>query len=72
MGEAMNGDCDDYMMATYGVPSVTSEMGFDEEYVDNWVCKTSSICYDILTQNSKWIDYVFSSINKIATVVKPK
>lgn len=71
MGEQMNGDCDDYMMMTYGVPSVTSEMGYDEEYVDNWICKSSAICFDILDQNSKWMEYVFSSVNKIAAVVKP-
>ena len=28
IGDVMGGDQDDYMLATYGIPSVTSEMGF--------------------------------------------
>jgi hypothetical protein len=28
IGDKMGGDADDYVMGTYGIPSVTSEMGF--------------------------------------------
>jgi hypothetical protein len=28
IGDTMGGDADDYIMSTYGIPSVTSEMGF--------------------------------------------
>jgi len=72
MGEAMNGDCDDYMLLTYGIPSITSEMGQDEEYIEDWKCKTSAICFDILDSNSKWMEYLFTNVGKIAKVVKPK
>ena len=36
MGEKMNGDCDDYMLEKYGIPSVTSEMGHLNQYVQEW------------------------------------
>lgn len=28
IGETMGGDSDDFIMSTYGIPSVTSEMGY--------------------------------------------
>ena len=38
IGYKMGGYQDDYMLATFGVPSVTSEMGFFGKYIDDWRC----------------------------------
>jgi murein tripeptide amidase MpaA len=38
IGDRMGGDQDDYMLATYGIPSVTSEMGFFGQYIKDWRC----------------------------------
>jgi len=72
MGEKMSGDCDDYMLATYGIPSVTSEMGHLNQYEASWKCTDSKVCFDILSQNTKWMEYIFQNIGKIAHIVKPK
>jgi hypothetical protein len=47
-------------------------MGADEEYVEDWKCKSKEMCFDILNSNSKWMEYLFSNVGKIAGVVKPK
>lgn len=72
MGEKMNGDCDDYMLATYGIPSVTAEMGHLNQYVSDWKCINTDTCYDILEANTKWMEYLFQNIGKVAAIVKPK
>lgn len=38
IGETMGGDCDDYIMGTFGIPSVTSEMGFFGQFIKDWRC----------------------------------
>lgn len=55
----MGGDADDYMLATYGIPSVTAEMGFFGQYVDDWRCQSKAVCFEILRENTRWIEYVF-------------
>ena len=72
MGEKMNGDCDDYMLATYGIPSITSEMGHLNQYVNDWKCVSPDVCYDVLDQNTKWMEYLFQNIGKVAAIVKSK
>lgn len=72
MGEKMNGDCDDYMMETYGIPSVTAEMGHLNQYVNDWKCVSPNACFDILDSNTKWMEYLFQNIGKVAAIVQPK
>jgi len=58
IGDKMGGDADDYMMATYGIPSVTAEMGFFGQYIDDWRCQSKGICFEILRDNTRWIEYI--------------
>ena len=38
--EQVGGDTDDYITETYKIPSVTSEIGDEEQFIDNWVIKS--------------------------------
>ena len=33
IGDKMGGDADDYMLDTFGIPSITSEMGFFGQFI---------------------------------------
>lgn len=60
--ETVGGDADDYITATYGIPSVTSELGVMSQFVNDWVIRSKEDAYDIINQNTKWVDYVFTHL----------
>jgi carboxypeptidase T len=66
IGDVMGGDADDYVMSTFGIPSVTSEMGFFGQYIKDWRCQSKGVCFEILRENSRWIEYIFANIGNIA------
>ena len=66
IGDKMGGDADDYMMATFGIPSVTAEMGFFGQFIKDWRCQTKSVCFEIIRDNSRWIEYVIGNVGNIA------
>ena len=66
IGDTMGGDADDYIMSTYGIPSVTSEMGFFGQYIKDWRCTFKSVCLEIVRENERWMEYIFENIGKIA------
>lgn len=66
IGDKMGGDCDDYIMGTFGIPSVTSEMGFFGQFIKDWRCQSKGVCYEILRENSRWMEYIFQNIGGIA------
>ena len=66
IGDKMGGDADDYMMATYGIPSVTAEMGFFGQFIKDWRCQSTSVCYEILKENTRWIEYIVGKLGNIA------
>ena len=72
IGDKMGGDADDYTLATFGIPSVTSEMGYFGQYIKDWRCQTKAVCYEILRDNARWIEYVMSHITTIADQVHPR
>ena len=45
----MSGDADDYILSEFGIPSVTAELGQQENFIDDWTCKSEEICVNILT-----------------------
>ena len=65
MGEKMGGDTDDYILSKFGVPSVTAELGEDSMYMHNWICKSQSVCFNILAKNTLWMEYIFGNPDKI-------
>ena len=39
--ETVGGDCDDFITETYGIPSATSEIGYTDQFIDDWVVKSN-------------------------------
>lgn len=72
IGDRMGGDADDYILATFGIPSVTTEMGFFGQFIKDWRCQSKAVCYEILTQNTRWMEYIFNHVFDIAEHVYPK
>ena len=50
--EKVGGDADDYVTGTYGIPSVTSEIGYQEQFIDDWVVKNKKEAFKIVNENS--------------------
>jgi len=72
IGDKMGGDADDYMLSTFGIPSVTAEMGFFGQYIEDWRCSSKAICYEILRENTRWIEYIFKNLTRISEhVISP-
>lgn len=45
-GKRIGGDADDYVTGLYGIPSVTSELGNLDMYIDNfWIIKTKELAF---------------------------
>jgi hypothetical protein len=66
MGDKMTGDADDYVMSTFGIPSVTAEMGYDGQYFKEWMCKNKKTSFDILSENANWMEYIIKKVPDIA------
>jgi len=66
IGDKMGGDADDYMLETFGIPSITSEMGFFGQFIKDWSCQSKSVCYEILRENAQWIEYIFTNVGRFA------
>jgi len=47
MGIAIGGDQDDWTLAELGVPSVTAEVGFVGQFIDEWRVRDSGTATDI-------------------------
>merc|ERR1719163_1234756 len=71
IGDKMGGDADDYALSQFGIPSVTAEMGYFGQYIKDWTCQSKSVCYEILRDNGRWIEYIMSHITTIAQQVVP-
>ena len=65
IGDKMGGDADDWILATHGIPSITSEMGFFGQFIKDWTCQSKNVCFEILKENSRWIEYIFKNLDKI-------
>jgi hypothetical protein len=46
---------DDWILATYGIPSITSELGNDGQYVNDWQNKSPEEALSIIKDNGDWI-----------------
>jgi hypothetical protein len=66
IGEKVGGDADDYITATYKIPSVTSEIGYMDQFIDDWVIKSKEQAFDIVRLNSKWLEYIYLHLPEFA------
>lgn len=72
IGEKMGGDADDYVLSEIGIPSVTAELGENDDFLNDWVCKNSQTCFNVLSLNTPWMEYILANLDKIGQVVKVK
>ena len=70
MGIAIGGDQDDWTLDALGVPSITAEVGYVGQFIDEWRVKDASTASDILREQSPWIEYVFSNLPKYHSVIQ--
>ena len=66
-GDVMGGDADDYVLGTFGIPSITAEMGFFGQFIKDWTCQSKGVCFEILKDNSQWIEYIMSHMSTIGS-----
>ena len=64
--QKVGGDADDFITATYKIPSVTSEIGYDNQFIEDWVVKSKEQALDIVKLNSQWIDYICTHLQSYA------
>jgi len=50
MGQAIGGDQDDWTLAELGIPSVTAEVGFVGQFIDEWRVRDAGTANDILEE----------------------
>jgi len=55
MGIAIGGDQDDWTLAELGIPSVTAEVGFVGQFIDEWRVRDASTATDICQEQSQWV-----------------
>lgn len=67
IGDVMGGDADDYVLGTFGIPSITAEMGFFGQFIKDWTCQSKGVCFEILKDNSQWIEYIMSHMSTIGS-----
>ena len=68
--EKVGGDADDYITGTYGIPSVTSEIGYEADFLEDWVAKDKKVSFNTVNNNYKWLEYVFANLPRYSDELK--
>ena len=50
---------DDWILATFNIPSVTNELGTDSQFSNGWVVNNAQEAFNICKDNSEWIEFVY-------------
>ena len=58
---------DDWVLATYNIPSVTGEIGNESDFNDEWTAKSKNMAYEIVRDNHLWIEH---TLKKIGTQIQ--
>lgn len=53
---------DDWVLATYNIPSVTGEIGNESDFLDEWTVSSENKAFEILTQNQPWLEHTYLKI----------
>ena len=69
MGLAIGGDQDDWTLGQLGIPSVTAEVGYVGQFIDEWQVKDASTAQDIMQEQSRWIEYIFTHLPEYGEIV---
>jgi soluble cytochrome b562 len=50
---------DDWVLATLNIPSVTAELGRENQYIYEWEIKDYQTGFDIVEENQPWLESVY-------------
>jgi hypothetical protein len=53
---------DDYILSTFGIPSVTNELGNDTQYIGEWTVKNKDEALRICEDNSHWLEHTYKKL----------
>lgn len=62
IGERIGGDCDDYILSEFRIPSVTAELGREGQYIEEWQNKNNEEALKICEDNSDYLEFTYSKI----------
>lgn len=62
IGDQIGGDMDDWVLATFNIPSVTGELGNQDDFIEEWQVKSSDLAWNILKDNNNWIEHTYHKI----------
>lgn len=67
IGDKIGGDMDDYILATFGIPSITNELGNETQYIGEWTVKSKDEAFKICDDNSHWLEHTYKKMgNQVA------
>ena len=69
MGIAIGGDQDDWTLSELGVPSVTAEVGYVGQFIEEWRVRDSNVANDILSEQSPWLEYIYTNLPQFGKTV---
>jgi hypothetical protein len=53
---------DDWVLATFNIPSVTGELGNQDDFIEEWQVKSADMAWSILSDNTNWIEHTYHKI----------
>ena len=53
---------DDWVLATFNIPSVTAELGDENQYIGEWTVKDKSTALSICQENSNWLEHTYKKL----------
>lgn len=62
IGERIGGDCDDYILSEFRIPSVTAELGREGQYIEEWQNKNNEEAQKICEDNSDYLEFTYAKI----------
>jgi len=58
---------DDWVLATYNIPSVTAELGNENDFLSEWTVKDNLTAFNICKDNFNFLEHTFMKLgNQIA------
>lgn len=50
---------DDWILSTYNIPSVTGEIGNENDFINEWTVQSADKAYQITSDNLPWIEHTY-------------
>ena len=50
---------DDWVLATYNIPSVTGEIGNVDDFKEEWTVNSADKAYEIISSNQPWLEHTY-------------